>query len=239
MTNLESSLGDLFSQPIFGITLTLAAFQFGMSLSKKIKNPLFHPMLLAVGLIIAVLHFSHIAFETYNTGASIISFLLGPATVALAIPLCKEIAILKKHWQAVSLGVCIGTMSGLFSAFCIATLFHATPDVILSLLPKSVTMPIALSISTDIGGIPALTAGIVVITGVFGSIVGPLLFNWFGIKHQISRGLALGAAAHVFGTNRAMQESNLSGAMGGISLVLVGCATALVTTTLLKLLHHV
>lgn len=237
MTNLESSLSYLISQPIFGITLTLAAFQFGMILSKKMKNPIFHPMLLASGLIIGILHFSHISYETYNNGASDISFLLGPATVALAIPLCKEIAILKKHWQAVSFGVFIGTLSGLLSAFCIATLFHATPDVILSLLPKSVTMPIALSISTDIGGIPALTAGIVVITGVFGSIVGPLLFNWFGIKHQISRGLALGAAAHVCGTDRAMQESNVSGAMGGISLVLVGFATALITPTLIKIIN--
>lgn len=225
---------NLTSQPTFGIAITLLGYYLGTLLQKKTNIKLLHPMVTSTTAIIAFLLLTNISYENYNIGGKIISYLLGPATVVLAVPLCRQIELLKKHIVAVLTGAILGSVVGIISAWEISVLLHTTPDIALSLVPKSVTTPIAMGIAEQIGGIPALTACIVIITGTIGAILGPKLLDMAGIKHDISKGIAIGAAAHAMGTNRCLEESELQGAMGSISIALVGICTALFAPIIIK-----
>ncbi|WP_227765185.1 LrgB family protein [Zhaonella formicivorans] len=226
---------ELTRQPVFGVSLTLTAYQIGLLIQKKTRSAVANPMLLATSLIILFLTTAKIPYETYNAGAKIVSFFLGPATVALAVPLCKQIKILARNWQAVLIGVITGSLTGVATSLLIALLFKASPQVALSLVPKSVTTPIAMEVARTLGGIPPLTAGVVLIAGLIGALIGPEILSLFGVKNEVARGIAMGAASHALGTTRAMQESELQGAMSGVAIALVGITTALLAPYAAKL----
>lgn len=226
---------ELTRQPVFGVSLTLTAYQIGLLIQKKTRSAVANPMLLATSLIILFLTTAKIPYETYNAGAKIVSFFLGPATVALAVPLCKQIKILARNWQAVLIGVVTGSLTGVATSLLIALLFKASPQVALSLVPKSVTTPIAMEVARTLGGIPPLTAGVVLIAGLIGALIGPEILSLFGVKNEVARGIAMGAASHALGTTRAMQESELQGAMSGVAIALVGITTALLAPYAAKL----
>lgn len=234
--SITNYIGQALSQPVFGISLTLFTYQVGLVIQRRAKTNLAHPMLLSCILIIAFLLASHIPYEVYNSGATMLSFMLGPATVALAVPLYRQIRVLAYNWQAVVVGIITGSLTGVLSALMIALLFKAPMPIILSLVPKSVTTPIAVGISETIGGIPPLTAGIVVVTGILGSLIGPGILNLINVRTAIARGIAIGSASHAIGTNRAMQEGELQGAVSGVSIALVGLTTAVLTPGLLTLM---
>ena len=220
----------LVGSPIFGLGLTLLVYQAAMALYERTgRHPVLNPVLVTMLVIIGLLVLTGISYDTYFTGARMVYLLLGPATVALAVPLYRQLPALLRAWPAVLAGILAGSAVALTSAVLIARELGASRVTQLSLAPKSVTTPIAMAVSEHIGGHPALTAVLVVLTGVFGAMAGGWILDLARIRAPAARGLALGTAAHAFGTTRALQEGETQGAFSGLAIGLAGLVTALLT----------
>jgi predicted murein hydrolase (TIGR00659 family) len=226
---------SLWSTPLPGVLLTLAAYLGFQALQRRAGgHPLLHPMpwsMLAIGL---ALHETHTPYETYFGSARILHFLLGPATVALAIPLVREWPRLKHLAWPVAAGLLAGNLSAIFSAVLLVKVLGGGRVLWLSMAPKSVTTPIAMGISERIGGLPSLTAVLVVLTGVLGALLGPWLLDRLRIQDPAIRGTAMGVAAHGIGTAVSAQESPEAGAFAGLAMALSGLLTALCLPWLLR-----
>jgi predicted murein hydrolase (TIGR00659 family) len=230
----------LAASPLFGLTLTLMAYGIGYRLYSAAKaSPLVNPVLIAIAIIIAVLTALHISYQDYFAGGQFIHFLLGPATVGLALPLYKQVAKLKRLWLPISLMLIVGVSLASASTVLIANYLGASHETLLSLAPKSVTTPVAMSISEQIGGVPSLTAVFVIITGIIGAIFGSSLFRILRIQDDSVKGIAMGITAHGIGTARAFQISAEKGAFSGLAMALAALVASLIvpwlTTTLLAL----
>ncbi len=226
----------LSANPLWHLTLTLAAFVAASRLYQKARcNPLLNPVLLSVIAIVAFLHYSNTSYERYFQGAQFVHFLLGPATVALAIPLYRQFERVRKSAPAILISLLAGSVTAVASAVFLAWLLGAQLVSIISLAPKSVTTPVAMGISEKMGGLPSLTAVMVILTGIIGAMLGPTLLNWLKIKDSAARGLAMGTASHGIGTARALEESELSGAFSGLAMGLIAIATAILLPLLWKL----
>lgn len=223
----------ILQSPALGITLTLVAFTIGRYIQQNTRFKILPPMVTATVLIIAVVHLFNLEYKEYEKGGQMIGFLLGPATIALALPLVKNIHVLKNNLKPILLGVAVGSLIGVVSVFVVGSFLSASDKVILSLMPKSVTTPIAMDISQNLGGIPALTAILVIITGMFGALVGHKILRLLGVKSDVAIGIAIGAAAHGLGANRCLAESELQAAVAGVAIALVGIATAVFAPLLL------
>lgn len=230
MTESSSLLAALVT-----VLLTIAVYQGAVKLQKRLAMQLLNPVLVSVAILILLLLLSGFPYETYAKETRGLSFMLGPATVALAVPLYRQLENLKRDWLAIVAGSMIGAIAGIGSVLVLAKLFKAPAEIILSLAPKSVTTPIAMDVSSVIGGLPPLTAALVILTGILGAVTGPQVLTLLRIKDETARGLAIGAAAHALGTSRAIQESEHQGAMSGLAIGLVGFATALLAPLLVKL----
>lgn len=222
--------------PIFGVIFTPLIYAVARRVHQKTNWMLAHPLLVSIIIIISILEMSGITYEQYYSGAWIWNWLVGPATVALAVPLFRQRQILFANWKAVAWGVVSGAVSGVLSVWIVSKLLGLSDQITLSLLPKSVTAPIAIGISSAIHGIPSLTICVTIITGIFGAVVGPTVLNFFRIHHDLSRGLALGAAAHGAGVQQALLANQRQGAVAGLSVGLVGVLAAIIIPILVKLL---
>lgn len=228
MTELREIWVYLSASPLLHLTLTLAAFVVATAIYKRLRlNPLFNPVLLSVIAIVSILQLTQTDYQTYFQGAQFVHFLLGPATVALAIPLYRQFSHVKKSAPAIIISLLCGSMVSVLSAVTIAWLLGASPVSVVSLAPKSVTAPVAMGISEQLGGLPSLTAVIVILTGIAGAMIGPLVLNLLGIKDWSARGLAIGTASHGIGTARAIQVNEVAGAFSGLAMGLNALATAL------------
>lgn len=220
----------LSASPLFGLTATLVAYLFARKIHQMSGNhPLFNPVIIAALVLIAVLKLTNIPYKDYFAGAQFVHFLLGPATVALAIPLYRQWHKLKQLWLPITLALTIGVGVGGMSAMGIAWVVGADAATLLSLAPKSVTTPVAMGIAEQLGGIPSLTAVLVVVTGIIGAVLGTHLFAWLGIRDPSVQGIALGVAAHGIGTARAFQVNAEMGAFAGLAMAL----SALIASLLL------
>lgn len=236
-TDLTEIWVYLSASPLMGLTMTLVAYGIALRLYDfSGRHILLHPVLTAIALLIAFLILSGMSYEDYFEGAQFIHFLLGPATVALAIPLYQQFAHLKKVWFPATLALTSGVFIGALSSIAIAWFFGATTETQLSLAPKSVTVPIAMGISEKIGGLPSLTAVLVVATGIIGAIIGLYLFRLLNIKDDRIKGIALGLTAHGIGTARAFQVSSQMGAFSGLAMALSALINALVLPWLIHLI---
>lgn len=228
MLELRETWVYLSASPLLHLTLTLAAFVLASFLYRKAGlNPLLNPVLLSVVVIVALLSLSHTSYDTYFDGAQFVHFLLGPATVALAIPLYRQFDRVRKSALAILVSLVCGSVTSAASAIAIAWALGAQPQSIISLAPKSVTAPVAMGISEQLGGIPSLTAVIVILTGIVGATLGPLVLNALGVRDWSARGLAIGTASHGIGTARALQVDELAGAFSGLAMGLNALATAI------------
>jgi predicted murein hydrolase (TIGR00659 family) len=226
----------LAATPLLGLTITLLAYQAAFWLYQRSgMNPLLNPVLVAVSILVAVLLLTGTSYATYFDGAQFVHFLLGPATVALAVPLYAQFKRVKAMLLPVLAGLLAGSLTAAFSAIAIARLFGASLPTQLSLAPKSVTTPIAMGIAERIGGIPSLTAVLVIITGILGAVGGRYVFNLLRIDDPAIRGFAMGVASHGIGTARAFQVSEQSGAFAALAMGLNGALTALLLPLLLTL----
>jgi len=225
----------LAASPLLWLTLTLVAYAVGMRLAAAVSfHPLVNPLVIGVILMIAALLVTGTPYETYFGGAQFVHFLLGPATVGLAIPMVENWPRVRRAALPMAVALVAGSATAVASAVGVAYLLGAPPAVLASLAPKSVTAPIAMAISDEIGGIPALTAVIVIFTGIAGSVMVTPLMNAMRIRDYAARGFAAGIASHGLGTARAFQVNELAGTFAGLAMALNALATAVV----LPLLAH-
>lgn len=231
--NLDQIWVYLAATPLLGLTVTLLAYLFAYWIYEKANfNPLANPVAIAVLLLVALLTLTGTPYRTYFEGAQFVHFMLGPATVALALPLYDQRAKLKRLWLPLTLGLAAGVLTAIVSAIGIAWLLGASRETLLSLAPKSVTTPIAMGIAEKIGGLPSLTAVFVLLTGMTGAIIARPLLNILQISSHPTRGFAVGVAAHGIGTARAFQVSEEMGAFAGLAMGLTALVTAFVAPVL-------
>ncbi|HZJ84702.1 MAG TPA: LrgB family protein [Syntrophomonadaceae bacterium] len=217
----------LLNSPILGIILSVFTFQIGILIFRRINFMLLHPFIISVLLIIPILLIFNIPLGSYMIGGDLITFFLGPATVVLAIPLYNEIKTLKKHYIPILVSVITGSTIAIVSVILIGQILNLSPALIVTLIPKSITNPIGIELSKQLGGDPAITVASIVFTGLLGAIVASFTCRWLGIKNPMAIGLALGTSAHAMGTSRALELGETEGAMAGLAIGLAGLATVL------------
>lgn len=220
---------------LFGIIITILVYKIATLLKEKNIIPKIPPVLSSALLIILILSLFSIDYTYYKKGGDIILYFLGPATIALALPLIKNIETLKNNYKIILTGTLIATITGITSVLLLTKLLGATKIISLSLVPKSVTTPIAIEIAKSIGVNPAVTACMVAMTGVFGSTFGHKILKLLKINKNISIGLSMGASSHVFGTTKCVEKNELQAAVSTLSLILVGFLTAIFAPFLTKM----
>ena len=219
-------MNAFFEESMFaGVALSLIAYLIGVELKKKLKLGLFNPLLIAIVISILVLWIGKIDYETYSEGARYLSWLLTPATVCLAIPLYEQWGLLKQNYKAVFCGLLAGTITSLTTVFVLAKLCGLSHEEYVTLLPKSITTAIGMSVSEELGGYVTITVAVIIITGVLGNIFGELICKLFKITEPISKGLAFGASAHAIGTAKALEIGEVEGAMSGLAIAVSGILT--------------
>ena len=217
----------LINSEIFMLTITVGSYFGGQWLYRKSNIKLLHPIITSVATIIAILILLDIPSDSYREGSHFIHFLLGPSVVALGYLLYEELHHIKGNLVSLLVALLAGSLVGIISVIWICRWLGADPTIIASLQPKSVTTPIAIGLSARSGGLPALTAIVVVLCGILGSIAGPWLLKKLGVKSKVAKGLALGAASHGIGTARALEIGTLEGAVSGMAIGLMGIITAI------------
>ena len=222
-------MGDfLMSLPLFCLLLTVGAFQIGLWCQKKTGSILLNPILISAALVGAVLLLLDIDMAAYQDKASAISWLLTPATVCFAVPLYRQMKVLKKNLPAIITGVTVGTAVSLGSISLMCLVWKLDRQMTISLLPKSITTAMGMVLAEQNGGIPALSSLAILITGILGNFIGPFLCKLLKLTDPISQGVAYGTASHIIGTSKATQIDPLAGAVSSLSLVVAGILTALV-----------
>jgi predicted murein hydrolase (TIGR00659 family) len=230
------SFFEIIKNPLSTITLTFVVFGIATALQRRTKSALLNPLVLTIAFLICFLKFTGISFEQYYEGGRMIEFWLKPAIVALALPLYNELKHIRSQFLTLFLTELAGCVIGIVSVVLIASWLGASPDVIRSLAPKSVSTPIAIEIANQIGGIPALTSAIVVIVGMLGAMAGVKTMEWGRIKSPVSKSLSMGTAAHVMGTNRISQYGDRYGAYATLGLILNGIMTAFLAGPIVNLI---
>lgn len=220
-------MNSLVHSEIFDLALVVGTYIAATLLYKKTHLSLLHPLLTSIFVIIVILEVLDIKYESFQQGSHLIHFMLGPSVVALGYVLFEQMKYLKGNVVSILTSVFIGAIVGIISVIAIGKLMGADQSLIATLQPKSVTTPIAMGISEKNGGIPSLTAVIVVAVGIFGSIVGPAVMKVLGIESRIAKGLALGASSHGVGTAAAIQLGAVEGALSGLAIGLMGIMTAI------------
>ncbi|MFO7530681.1 MAG: LrgB family protein [Marinobacter sp.] len=217
----------LSASPLLGLTITLVAYGLAYRLYLRTNsNPLANPVVTSVAMLIGLLLLTGTSYNDYFEGGQFVHFLLGPATVALAVPLYQQFSRLRQLWMPVTISLLCGVVIAAGSSIWLARIFGGSFEIQMSLAPKSATAPVAMGISEKIGGLPSLTAVLVVITGITGAVLGTKLFEWIRVKDDTAKGIAMGVAAHGIGTARAFQVSNQMGAFSGLAMALSAFATA-------------
>ena len=215
------------SSSFFAVCLTLIAYSFGTFCQKKWKLAILNPILIAATLVILVLNLLDIPNAVYQTGCAFLSYLLTPATICLAISFYDQFQKLKAHLAAAFWGILAGTVASIGTIWVLAQGFNLDAAITGSLLPKSVTTAIGVALSNELGGIAAITTASIVITGILGNIAGPSLCRLFRLKSEVAQGVAFGTSAHVIGTAKAAELSQLTGAVSSLSLTVAGLITAI------------
>lgn len=227
---------EIADSQVFLLTLTVGVYIGAMWLRRKVGWALLNPVFVSIAALIAFLRLTGIEYEHYMRQTQVIDFLLGLSVVALGYVLHDQIYNIRGNVISIVVAILVGSAVGIVSVALIARWMGADPTVIASLEPKSVTTAIALSVSANSGGIPALTSVAVIVVGVFGGIVGPWVLRRVGVESRIAKGLAMGAAAHALGTARAMELGAVEGAISGLAIGLMGLATAILVPILGKIL---
>lgn len=221
------------ASPFFGVALSVLAFWIGVRLQKKTGLVVCNPLLVGILLVIAVLAILKIPYENYNEGGSLINLFLSPATACLAVAIYSKVKLLKKNWLPILVGCTVGSLTSMGSVWLLCHLFQLDEALTVSLLPKSVTTPIAVSVAEAHGGISSITVVAVILTGIFGSIVAPLLIRLFRVKDALTAGLAIGACSHAMGTSKALELGETEGAMSGLAIGVCGLITVVLSMFLL------
>ena len=227
---------EIMSNPIILLAITFGIYYVARQIQKRTGWVVLNPILITIAALIALLQLTGISYETYEQGGQYIDFWLKPAIVALGVPLYQNLGQIRRQLLPILMSQLVGCLVGLVSVTLIASALGASHEVIVSLAPKSVTTPIAMEVCKTSGGIPSLTAAIVVIVGLFGAIFGFKILEVWHVRNPFSQGISMGTAAHAVGTSRAMEKGEIYGAYSSLGLILNGVLTALLTPFVLKLL---
>lgn len=209
----------------FGLTLTLAVFWISNYGSKKIKFPLFNPILVSAGIIIGILVFGHISYDTYAVGADLIAKMLTPATICYAVPLYRQIEVLKKNFMIILISIACGCVTSILCVFGCSLFFKFKREIYVALLPKSVTTAIGMGISEELGGIVPITVAVIIFTGILGGALAVTVCRVLKITNPVAKGLAIGTSSHAVGTSKAIELGEVEGAMSGLAIVISGLMT--------------
>jgi len=227
----------MIESPLFSITVTFGIYYFATKCYSRYRIVLLNPILISIVSLIILLKLTGLDYNTYFNGAQIISFFLPASVVALGVPLYLQLYEIRKRGKSIIFSIIIGSIVGILSAALTAKWLGASKEIVASIAPKSVTTPIAMSIAEKIGGVPPLTAALVICTGIFGAIMGPGILKVFRIHDKVAFGLAMGAASHGIGTARAVEEGELEGAAAGLAICLNGIATAVFTPIIFSIIY--
>lgn len=220
------NFNEILSESLFfGFALSLGSYWLGTVIQQKVKHPLCNPLLLSMIFCIVFLKLTNVTYETFNYGGKYINYLLTPTTVCLAVPLYRQFQVLKDNLAAVLTSIIAGAVSCILVAAGMAFVLRLDRPLMLSLLPKSITTAIAMGLSEEIGGMPAITVMVVIMTGVFGNMIAQMLFKLFHIEEPVAQGLTCGTGAHAIGTAKAMEMGEIQGAMSSLSVVVAGIIT--------------
>ena len=211
---------ELMTSPYFGVGLSVVAFWIGEKLHSKLKTPICNPLIVAIVLIVGVLLIFDIPYDSYDVGGALINMFL-------AVAIYTKIDVLKKYWLPIVVGCTAGSAASMASVFGMCKLFGLDQSMTVSLIPKSVTTPIAVSISEPAGGVVPITVVAVIFTGILGSILAPTLIKIFHVKDSVAAGLAIGACSHAVGTSKAIEIGEIEGAMSGLAIGICGIITVL------------
>ncbi|MGV6816606.1 MAG: LrgB family protein [Thiotrichales bacterium] len=218
----------LSASPILHLTLTVLIFVLMRRLYRYFNRAaLLNPVMWTILILVLLLKLSGTSYETYFEGAQFVHFLLGPATVALAVPLYRQLSVLKRYPLPLLAAVVSGSFAAMISAILLAKLGGLSTQTIVSIAPKSVTTPVAMGIAEQLGGLPSLTAVLVILTGIMGAVTGPWLLQTLRIKNAVARGLAMGVTSHGIGTARAVHMGEVEAAFAGLAIGLNGLLTAI------------
>lgn len=223
------------SSAYFAVLVTLGSWLLGVYLNRRTGSPFMNPILFSVLCTIGVLLLLKLPYEDYREKTSFISWLLTPATVCLAVPLYEQLKVLKRQWKAVLGGILAGTLASLLSILILCKFFGLSEADTATLLPKSVTTAISMEISREMGGIPSVTAAIVILTGILGNVFAAILCRFFRLKDPVARGIAIGTSSHAIGTARALEMGEVEGAMSGLSIAVSGLVTVLLAPLVMLL----
>ncbi|WP_042355684.1 LrgB family protein [Bacillus rubiinfantis] len=204
---------------------TYLIYRIAKVIYRKLTFAIFHPLLIAPVLLILLISIMHVSANEYLHASKWLTHMLSPATVAFAVPIYKNLPIVKKYLATIFISITSGTLVAIFSTFALAKLFQLKLDFIISILPRSITTPIAIEVSKEIGGIPTLTTVFVIITGILGSIVGPMVIKGLSIQHPIARGLALGMGAHGIGTSKALEYGKQEATFSSLAMIFAALIT--------------
>ncbi|WMW25202.1 LrgB family protein [Methanolobus sediminis] len=233
---MSELISEFVQSPVFGIGISLVTFYAGAQIYKRTGSPLLNPLVLSMFMIIALLLSFHISFDDYNNGGQFISFFLGPATVILAVPLYRKISLLKENVIPIIAGISIGSAAGITSIIVMCKMFGLDEILSVSLIPKSVTTPIGIEISNQLGGLPSVTVAAIVFTGIAGVLLGPMVCKLFRIEDKVALGVAIGTSSHALGTTKAVELGETEGAMSGLAIGIAGLITVFLAPLLAKLL---
>lgn len=209
----------------FGAVVSLLAYELGLLLKKKFRLAIFNPLLIAVIVTMGVITIFDVDYEIYNEGGKYLSYFLTPATVCLAVPLYKQMELLKQNFRAVAAGILAGVLTSLVSVLAFSVLFGFNKEMYVTLLPKSITTAIGMGVSEELGGIVTITVAVIIITGILGNMMAEGIYKLFRIKEPIAKGLALGTASHAIGTAKAMELGEVEGAMSSLAIAVAGLLT--------------
>jgi predicted murein hydrolase (TIGR00659 family) len=227
MNNWIEQIRPYISSEVFLLALVMGTFLLGVFIYKKTRITLLQPLLISILIIIPFLKVAGISYQTFYQQTHFLNFMLGPSVVALGYVLYEQIEYIKGNVISILTAVFVGSVVGIVSVVLIAKAFGADKVLMASLAPKSVTTPIAISLAEKSGGVPALAAAFVVICGIFGGLIGPIVLRKIGVKSKIAQGLAMGSASHALGTARAMEMGAVEGAISGLAIGIMGIMTAL------------
>lgn len=231
------SINELLSESLFfGMILSLLAYKIGFEIQKKWKKVFLNPLLIAIVIIIAFLLITGISYETYQYGAKYLSYFLTPVTVCLAVPLYKQMEILRKNTTAILISIVIGCLVHAGVLIAVALICKMDQQLLFSVMSKSVTTAIALGVTGEIGGIQGITVIGVMVAGISGAVLGPSILKWFHITEPVAQGLAMGSASHAIGTSKAIEIGEIQAAMSSLAIVVTGILTVVIVPWVVSLL---
>ena len=227
---------QILNTQLFGLVTILFFYNIGLFIQKKAKKPIFNALLICIILIISFLKITNIPYQNFKIGADILNFLLGPVTVVLAVPLYRQFNLFKKHMKEILIGISVGVATSFIMVFVIGKLTLTNYEIIYSILPKSITTPMGISLVNALGGVEAITVVCIIATGIFGNILGEVILKAANIKHPVAKGIAMGTAAHAMGTSKALEMGEVEGAMSSLSIGICGVMTVLLVPIFVNLI---